>query len=366
MVEKVTAVTPEAREAVHFWQAVFPQWNKNDQKRALTAAQRRVKKFLKSPVLRRTLAGSHTTFDLAEAIRQRKLILVPMPKTLGAETKRIWSALLVREFMAVMMRLPQADRQYTTLIVDELKDTIGTLADFVKAIVEQLRKYDTSGNFFTQAFNHLPEDVLLVLKNECRTQVCFNCGPDNAAIAAEVMGDGVTARDIQKLPPHHAFVKLAVPGAQASPCLIYMLPPISPPQTAVPPGHERLKPQPPRHLFKPALVGVSPAHWQPEELLHWLETSTEDSREVILAHLQTLSAAELNHLWQKKQQLDRWRRQQLVAKPWLIPDKVKRIKALSAATIGIPWWLSDMAYAHKRVQSSPVTRRQRQTEQTYD
>lgn len=366
MVEKVTAGTPEAQEAVHFWQEVFPNWNKNDQKRALTAAQRRVKKFLKSPALRRTLAGSHTTFDLAEAIRRRKLILVPMPKTLGAETKRIWSALLVREFISVMMRLPEADRKYTTLIVDELKDTIGTLAEFVKSIVEQLRKYDTSGNFFTQAFNHLPEDVLLVFKNECRTQVCFNCGPDNAAIAASVMGDGVTARDIQKLPPHHAFVKLAIPGAQTSPCLIYMLPPISPPKTAVPPGHEGPKPQPPRNIFKTAPAGINPAHWQPEELLQWLEAGAANSRDTILTHLSTLSLTELEAVWQKKRQLDRWRREQLVKKPWIIPDKVKRIKAISAATIGIPWWLSDMAYAQKRIQSSPVPKRQRDTEQTYD
>lgn len=366
MVEKVTASTPEAQEAVYFWKAVFPQWNKNDQKRALAAAQRRVKKFLKSPALRRTLAGGHTTFDLAEAIRRRKLILVPMPKTLGVETKRIWSALLVQEFISVMMRLPQADRKYTTLIVDELKDTIGTLAEFVKSIVEQLRKYDTSGNFFTQVFNHLPADVLLVFKNECRTQICFNCGPDNAAIAAEVMGDGVTARDIQKLPPHHAFVRLAIPGAQTAPCLIYMLPPISSPQTAVPPGRGQPKPRPPQNIFKPAPVGVPPAHWRPEELLQWLETAAEESREAILTHLGTLSLSELEIVWQKKRQLDRWRREQMVDKPWIIPDSVQRIKAISALTMGIPWWLSDMAYAQKRIQSPPVSKRQRETEQTYD
>lgn len=351
MVDKVTAVTPEAQEAVHFWQAVFPQWNKNDQKRALTAAQRRINKFLKARALRRTLAGSETTFDLAAAIQQRQLILAPMPKAMGAETKRIWSALLVREFMTVLMTLPQANRPYTTLIVDELKDSIGTLAEFIKAIVEQLRKYNASGNFFAQSFNQLPEDVLLVLKNECRSQICFNCGPDNAAIAADMMGEGITARDIQKLPPYHAFVKLAIPGAQAAPCLVAMLPPIQP--APVPAVNGRQKPGPPPDLMKSPPSGLRPDHFSPAELLYWLETGGEANREGIMAHLNGLSLAELAPVWQKKQQLEQWKRQQLLQCPWIIPDKVRRIQAIAAATIGTPWWLSDFAYAQKRLQSAP-------------
>ncbi|MCP4358145.1 MAG: hypothetical protein GY796_09050 [Chloroflexi bacterium] len=357
LIDKVTAVTPEAQEAVHFWLKVFPSWNKNEQKRALTAAQRRINKFLKSRALRRTLASGETTFDLTAAIRQRKLILAPMPKSMGAETKRVWSALLVREFLSVLMTLPQADRQYTTLIIDELKDTIGTLAEFVKTIVEQLRKYNASGNFFAQSFNQLPEDVLLVLKNECRTQICFNCGPDNAVIAADMMGEGITARDIQKLPPYHAFVKLALPGAQASPCLIAMLPPLQSEPSPVANG--RRKPTPPATILKPVPPGLAPAHHSAAELLHWLEIGGEANREAVMAHLYTLSLDDLASVWQKKQQLEQWKRNQLLHSPWIVPNKVKRIKTLSAATIGIPWWLSDYAYAHKRVQVTLPPNRKR-------
>ena len=71
-----------------------------------------------------------------------------------------------------------------------------------------------------------------------------------------------------------------------------------------------------------------------------------------MAHLNNLSLAELAPVWQKKQQLEQWKRQQLLNSPWIIPDKVKRIKAIAAATIGTPWWLSDLAYAQKRLQSA--------------
>lgn len=357
MLDKVTARTPEAQEAVHFWKVSFPRWNKNDQKRALTAAQRRINKFLKSPLIRRTLAGSLTTFDLAAALQNHQLILAPMPPSLGAENKRIWSALLVRHFITVLTTLPHTGSQ-TTLIVDELKDTIGTLAEFVTTIVEQLRKYQASGNFFTQAFDHLPAAVVQALKNECRTQICFNCGPDNAAIAASIMGDGLSARDIQKVPPYHAFVKLAIPGAQTAPCLIRMLPPLSRAPAAASPTTGRARPGPPAEFLKPPPPGKEPAAQTAAELLYWIERDGETQREEILACLLTLPPETRHAVWQKKKSLEQWKREQLLHQPWLVPDNVQRIKALSSATIGIPWWVSDTAYAQKRMRWSPPHRQE--------
>lgn len=360
MLAQVDSVSPEAQDALHFWREIFPGWNKNDQNRSLNAAQRRIKAFLKTPVLRRTLASSQTTFSLADAIKERRLILAPMPETMGASTKRVWSSLLVREFVSVMMSLPEAERPPTTLVIDELRDTIGHLADYVTKIAEQLRKFGTSGNFMTQSFARLPPDVLAVLKNECRTQICFNCGPDNAAIAANIMGEGVSARDIQKLTRWHAFVKLAVPGGQSSPCLVHMLEPIAPSPVRKPAAPVKV-PLPPEEVWQQPDETMLRADYGAAEVLYWVETSLTSFelaqqenkdmgqiKEEILHFLNRLPRVDLEELWRLKQQLDHWIRQNLLANPWVLPDTTKRIKRLSAAEMGVPWWLSDIQYSQGR------------------
>jgi len=360
MLAQVVSVSPEAQDALRFWKEVFPGWNKSDQNRSLNAAQRRIKAFLKTPVLRRTLASPQTTFNLADAIKERRLILAPMPETMGAGTKRVWSSLLVREFVSVMMSLPEGERPPTTLVIDELRDTIGHLADYVTKIAEQLRKFGTSGNFMTQSFERLPADVLAVLKNECRTQICFNCGPDNALIAADVMGEGVSARDIQKLTRWHAFMKLAVPGGQSSPCLVHMLEPLKPSVVRRPVGRVNT-PKPPERIWQPPDKGLTLIDYGAQEVLYWVETSLtplelaqQESKDVgqiteeILYFLNSLSRVDLAELWRLKQQLDHWIHQNLLDNPWVLPDTTKRIKRLSATEIGVPWWLSDIQYTQGR------------------
>lgn len=355
MLERVNSVSPEAKDAVHFWKETFPDWAKADQSRSLGAARRRIKAFLKTPVLRRTLASPQTTFSLAEAIKGRQLILAPMPETMGAGSKRIWSSLLVREFISVMMALPEDQRPPTTLVIDELKDTIGHLADYVTKIVEQLRKFGTSGNFMAQSFTQLPPDVLAVLKNECRTQICFNCGIDNATIAAGVMGDGVSARDIQKLTRWHAFVKLAIPGGQSAPCLIQMLPPIAQSRIKKPIGAKNI-PLPPADIWHPAPDNLALPDYGAPEVMHWIETTMTktsgenddstpgDNREIILHYLSELNANNLLELCRLKMDLSLWLRANLLENPWIIPNTTKRIKTLSAAKIGVPWWQTDIEY----------------------
>jgi hypothetical protein len=338
---------PQVKAAADFWRSKFPSWNDRDQKQALAAAQRRIDAFVRLGILRRTIGSSGRSVNLAEAISRGCLILAPMPDEMGGEAKRIWGAILVREFIQVLRQRSAAGNasQRATLIVDEVADSIGTLAGFIKVIVTQLRKYGASAYFFAQNFSQLPEDVRQEMISNCRTQICFSAGVDDAQIAARILGEGVTAYDIQNLPPYHAFARLAVPGAQAQPALIRMLPPVrekEPPPWPGPAARQPLS----SHLPQPGEAAPEKlqAGLPNKEIVAFLEKQASGRSDEVIKFLLSLPEERFEHICWVKRAYDQERRRRLLLFPGLVKDKVRRIRALSRYQYGVPWWMSDTGY----------------------
>lgn len=338
---------PQVKAAVDFWRSKFPSWNDRDQKQALAAAQRRIDAFVRLGMLRRTIGSSGRSVNLAEAIGRGRLILAPMPDEMGGEAKRIWGAILVREFIQVLRQQNEtgAVSQRATLIVDEVADSIGTLAGFIKVIVTQLRKYGASAYFFAQNFSQLPEDVRQEMISNCRTQICFSAGVDDAQVAARILGQGVTAYDIQNLPPYHAFARLAVPGAQAQPVLIRMLPPV---REKEPPPQPGLAARQPLSSHLPQPGEAAPENLQAglldKEIVAYLEKHAAGRSDDLIKFLLSLPQERFEHICGMKRAYDQERRRRLLLFPGLVADKVRRIRALSRYQYGAPWWMSDTSY----------------------
>lgn len=341
---------PQVKAAADFWRSKFPSWNDRDQKQALAAAQRRIDAFVRLGILRRTIGSSGRSVNLAEAIDRGRLILAPMPDEMGGEAKRIWGAILVREFIQVLRQQSAAGTtaQRATLIVDEVADSIGTLAGFIKVIITQLRKYGASAYFFAQNFSQLPEDVRQEMISNCRTQICFGAGIDDAEIAARILGQGVTAQDIQNLPPYHAYARLAVPGAQAEPVLIRMLPPVREKEPPPRPGPSARQPLS-SHL--PQLGETVPENLQAgladKEIVAYLEKHAAGRSDELIKFLLSLPQERFEHICWVKRAYDQERRRRLLLFPGLVADKVRRIRALSRYQYGVPWWMSDTGYYHQ-------------------
>ncbi|MCP4428682.1 MAG: DUF853 family protein, partial [Chloroflexi bacterium] len=311
---------PQVKAAVDFWRSKFPSWNERDRKQSLTAAQRRIDAFIRLSMLRRTIGSDGRTVNLFEAISHGRLILAPMPDEMGGEAKRIWGAILVREFIQVLrQRSENGDAvKRATLIVDEAADSIGTLAGFVKIIISQLRKYGASAYFFAQNFSQLPEDVRQEMISNCRTQICFSAGIDDAEIAARILGGGVTAYDIQNLRPYHAYARLAVPGAQAQPSLIRMLPPVREKEPPPRPGPEARRPLSP-HLPQPS--AAIPEKLLPSltdvEIVAYLEKHAAQRSDDLIKFLLALPEERFGQICRLKREYDQERRQRLLRYPGL-------------------------------------------------
>lgn len=332
--------------ARHYWQEKYPKFSKDVKERAENAAYRRISPFVESSLVRRMLGMAGCTVDLSKAIEQGKLIVAPMTGDMGVETKRLWGALLVREFILCLQRRGEGSHNQATLMIDEVGDSVGTLGEFIKTIVTQLRKFGASACFFIQQFSQTPEDVAAALRANCRTQICFNNGVDDARVTAQMLGKWVEAEDIQNLRPFHAYVRLALPGGQSRPCLLQMRPPIRADQTAT---LSAPRPIPPPEFPDGEAPTALTLDLSETDILAYIQKkeNRENQADRILQFLsQQLPPVRYEKLCDLKHRLDAWRYEQLLTHPHLLPDKVKRIQSLSRYRYGIPWWQSDVAYKH--------------------
>ncbi|MBK8989712.1 MAG: hypothetical protein IPM39_27250 [Chloroflexi bacterium] len=344
--EKVQPTSPQAQQALAFWQKQFPSWNGQDQKRAIGAARRRVENFTRRGLVRRTLGQAGSTVNLAEALNSGKLVLCPMHDEMGEETKRIWSVLLLQELIALLLaRDPRGDLPPITVAIDELAESIGALAEFVGVLLNETRKYGAAVILMNQSYVSLPPEVRQVVIGNCRSQIALSLGAEDAQVAARIMGASVTAEDIQQLRPYRAYVRLALGGGQAAPCLVRTLPPLramARPKTAP-------WPTPPAALGDAA--SAIPANPGPElaleSLFSWareIEPGDSEGAGQLLAVLQELPPAKYEALCALRAAHNAWWVEEAMRTPGILMGKVNRLRLLSRLRCGIPWWQSDADY----------------------
>jgi len=342
-----------AKPAVDFWEGSFARMHHLDRDRALNAAVARVRAFTRTPTTRRVLGMAGKTFDLADALDKGKLVLVPMPDSLGESGKRLLGAILVRAFLRILMsRDPDQPARRASLFLDELAATVGTMTPYLKRIVAELRKYGAAATFMTQSYATLPRDLQTLLKGQCATQLCFHGAAEDARAIAELLGEPVREQDVLNLRPYRAYARLGLGGAVSHPCLIRALPPASAEN-----GDETkltVEAGEPDSLDGPWPVETPPAtisYGDGENfsvdgaslLAEGTRRLAEDEKTGI-TWLRTLSPPELAAVRQARQILDQQRLRRLQANPGQISDPAARRKTLSALAIGIPWWLSETTY----------------------
>ncbi len=335
------------------WENAYARMNVVDRNRAVNAAKARVRSFIKSPTIRRALGMAGMTFDLNAALGAGQLVLAPMPAEMGLTGRRLWGALLVREFLTTLMARKPGTGRPASLFIDELAAAVGTMAPYVKKIITELRKYGAAGTFLAQSFAPLPPELQTILKSQCATQVIFRGAADDAALAARVLGEPISAGDIQSLRPYHAYARLAVTGGQSAPCLLHMAPPPRPdwprPEATrafkCPPSVEwaPLLPEAPQisSLSSRQIAQVPIA-----ELLAYIEQQLTLDEKKAIAFLSQRSQEQMADLQEMKRAFNRWLHDELLTNPGLMPDPVERLKTLSHLAIGVPWWFSEVDYQH--------------------
>jgi len=144
----------------------------------------------------------------------------------GSETGQLLGALILGRIWATIQartHVPPERRHPTFLVIDEFADILKLPGDLGEMLAKT-RGYGVSMTLGHQHLAQLPANIRSAVAANLRSRIAFQCGYDDAAILAKVMGGGLTGDDIQNLPRFETYQVLCVNGRTLPPASATTLP----------------------------------------------------------------------------------------------------------------------------------------------
>lgn len=168
----------------------------------------------------RLLLGQSTGLDLPAAIRERKLLIMPLSRGLvGAETAGLLSSLMVASLWQAILgraRISPGERRPWWLYVDEASEVVRLPIDLADVMAEA-RGLSVGLTIATQHASQLPTPVRNAFLGTVRSQVVFQVEPADAQLLARAFQPVLDEADLRTLPAHEVALRLCVQGQTSRP-----------------------------------------------------------------------------------------------------------------------------------------------------
>jgi hypothetical protein len=168
----------------------------------------------------RLMLGQSAGLDLAAAMREHKMLLMPLSRGLiGSETAALLSSLMLSSLWQAALgrvRTFQADRRPFWLYVDEAAEVVRLPLDLADVMAEA-RGLGVGLTLAMQHLSQLPTSVRQAMLATVRSQVVFQVEPADARVLAPSFGPTLTDDDLRNLPAHEVALRLSVGGRTARP-----------------------------------------------------------------------------------------------------------------------------------------------------
>lgn len=201
-----------------FWLKEFPGYTTRLRAEAIAPIQNKIGAFLAHPILGHVLTQTENTFNLSDAMEQRKMVLINLSKgQLGEDASYLLGSLLVSLFeVAALSRasIPQEQRADFTLYLDEFH-TITTPR--IGSMLAELRKYRVPLVLAHQYLDQLEGDVANAILGNVGTVICFRLGAVDAKLMEQEFQPVFSARDISALPNLSFYLRLMIDGVISKP-----------------------------------------------------------------------------------------------------------------------------------------------------
>ncbi len=208
VVDQVT--DPEVRA---FWLTEFAKYNDRYAQEATAAIQNKIGQFVSNPLIRNLIGQVKTSFNMREAMDQKKIILVDISKgRIGEDASRLLGAMIITKVqLAAMSRvdIPRAERADFTLIVDEFQNF--ATASFA-SILSEARKFNLSLVVAHQYVKQLDEAVADAVFGNVGTLITFRVGADDAELLEKEFAPEFMAQDLVNLGFRQIYLKLMIDG----------------------------------------------------------------------------------------------------------------------------------------------------------
>ena len=350
--EIMEAASPSVQLMNDWWERHLEQWRDPKRRESLAdilePAERRVLGFLRNQQLRRGVALPSLAAE--QALNLERRLNRPHPHLMllllrNPATKRLYGTLFMQQLAALFQRrgrLPRAERRPLLVIIDEFPDLAGSeLGSIVSMLLAQARKFGAALCLSAQSLMQLPQAVQVEVKNNTSSKIILRtAGEEDAAIGVANLGSAaLRPSHLMNVEPFHGYARTTVGGAVQPPFYLRTLPAVRfqpdlsqfrAPETLPPSGTES------EALSQ---AGLRLAYRQ----------LTAAGAEALLADLVRLDGESFQALVTAQVAASRAAAQRLLTDESLEPDPVQRVRLISRAQHGLPWWLYEAHYRRLRL-----------------
>ncbi|MGW0056482.1 type IV secretory system conjugative DNA transfer family protein [Nocardia nova] len=216
-----------------FW-AEYNEKSPGAQAAMVAAPMNKLRRYLLRPAVARMLGQPRPHFRLRDIFRDRKIVLLALNDGLiGPITAALIGSLATNEaWLATLERAneKQPMDQPGFVVVDECQNFVHLPTSFSDAL-SQSRSYGVAWILAHQSRRQMPPDLLESVDSNARSKVIFRLESAKDASDIARLAPELEAEDIQKLPKHHAYVRVVTQGESSGWTAIKTLPP--PPETGL-------------------------------------------------------------------------------------------------------------------------------------
>jgi energy-coupling factor transporter ATP-binding protein EcfA2 len=203
---------------LQFWKGEFDRYSPALRAEAIAPILNKLGLFNASLVFQATVGQRYNTWNVAEVMSKKQILLVNLSKgAIGEDASMLLGSMLVSAIqLAAMERgtLPEAQRTPFYLYIDEAHSF---LSHAVIDILSESRKFGLSLFLTHQYLAQMPEKITEALFGNVGTLLSFRVGASDAEALAREFYPVFKEDDLINLPKYHLYLKLLVDGQTSRP-----------------------------------------------------------------------------------------------------------------------------------------------------
>jgi hypothetical protein len=196
------------------WHAWFDQLSEPERAAMLAAPMNKLRPFMYSKALRRTIGNPRPRFSIDSVFSQRKILLVSLARGQLGDASSLLGALLVNMlWRAIERRVAVAPerRPFVPIVLDEIADYLRLPLDLSEALAKA-RGYGAGFTLAAQSVYSLPPVLRSGIMTNARSKILFTLGPEDARLMASASAGQLDAADFLNLRRYDIYAELSGQG----------------------------------------------------------------------------------------------------------------------------------------------------------